>query len=223
MSEKLSVESITTNMSLHIDNLVINLIQMEDSKSVVDYVNENRSFLQPWEPTRKENYYTEAGWLQRIQQISQLQHHGMYYQFLIREFGESEILGTIIYQNFVHFPSHSAVVGYALSEHAQGRGIMTRCLGVTNQWVMEKHNLHRIQAAYMERNHRSAAVLETLGFKHEGIAEGFLLINGQWEDHLMTALVNQDWKPRKEHELELMDKKHEFSCFFICYCLIKQQ
>jgi ribosomal-protein-alanine N-acetyltransferase len=53
--------------------------------------------------------------------------------------------------------------------------------------------MHRIMASYMPRNARSEAVLERLGFQKEGFAKDYLLINGKWEDHNLTSLVNPDW------------------------------
>ncbi|MGN7512099.1 hypothetical protein [Aeromonas salmonicida] len=37
----------------------------------------------------------------------------------------------------------------------------------------------------------SAALLERLGFEREGYARDYLMINGRWEDHILTALLNQ--------------------------------
>ncbi|MFB0585429.1 hypothetical protein [Aeromonas salmonicida] len=37
---------------------------------------------------------------------------------------------------------------------------------------------------------RSAALLERLGFEREGYARDYLMINGRWEDHILTALLN---------------------------------
>jgi ribosomal-protein-alanine N-acetyltransferase len=42
----------------------------------------------------------------------------------------------------------------------------------------------------MPENERSANLLKTLGFEREGYAKRYLLINGQWEDHVLSALIN---------------------------------
>lgn len=34
-----------------------------------------------------------------------------------------------------------------------------------------------------------------LGFKVEGYAYDYLLINGRWEDHVLTSLTNPAWTP----------------------------
>jgi ribosomal-protein-alanine N-acetyltransferase len=33
-------------------------------------------------------------------------------------------------------------------------------------------------------------VLEGLGFEREGVARSYLKINGEWADHVLTALIN---------------------------------
>ena len=45
-------------------------------------------------------------------------------------------------------------------------------------------------ACYMPANQRSGALLERLGFEREGFARAYLMINGRWEDHILTSLIN---------------------------------
>ena len=52
--------------------------------------------------------------------------------------------------------------------------------------------LHRIQANYIPTNVASARVLEKAGFEKEGFARKYLLINGQWCDHVLTAKINEN-------------------------------
>ncbi|PKQ03183.1 MAG: 30S ribosomal protein S5 alanine N-acetyltransferase, partial [Alphaproteobacteria bacterium HGW-Alphaproteobacteria-12] len=55
--------------------------------------------------------------------------------------------------------------------------------------------LHRLQAACLPENERSRAVLRKCGFTEEGIARGYLRINGAWRDHVVFAILRDD--PRK--------------------------
>jgi ribosomal-protein-alanine N-acetyltransferase len=50
--------------------------------------------------------------------------------------------------------------------------------------------LHRIMAGYLPHNKRSGKLLDRLGFEKEGLARKYLKINGRWEDHLLTSLIN---------------------------------
>jgi len=61
------------------------------------------------------------------------------------------------------------------------------------RFAFEHAGLHRVQAAVVPRNAASARVLEKAGFHEEGLARRYLLINGAWEDHVLFALLAEDW------------------------------
>ncbi len=50
--------------------------------------------------------------------------------------------------------------------------------------------MHRIMANYMPHNMRSGHLLTKLGFEREGYAKQYLQINGEWRDHVLTALTD---------------------------------
>ncbi|MEZ8143074.1 ribosomal-protein-alanine acetyltransferase [Enterovibrio norvegicus FF-33] len=189
----MSVEIINPFPSLSVDNLVIRAIQKADVARVVRYFQVNRTFLSPWEPLRPDGFFTYEGWERRVVQLAELQRHGLAYYFLIFEKGSDDVAGVITYNNIMQFPFHACNVGYSLAESSQGKGLMRRSLKITNQWLFDNLNLHRIMASYMPRNTRSEAVLLEAGFTKEGEAKDYLLINGQWEDHILTSVINPDW------------------------------
>jgi ribosomal-protein-alanine N-acetyltransferase len=71
---------------------------------------------------------------------------------------------------------------------------MTEALSISTKYIFQELNLHRIMANYMPHNRRSAKVLKRLGFVVEGYATDYLMINGQWEDHILTSLTNPHWR-----------------------------
>ncbi len=60
----------------------------------------------------------------------------------------------------------------------------------TISYAFDELRLNRIMANYMPSNHRSDVLLQRLGFSKEGAAKKYLKINGQWEDHVLTSLLN---------------------------------
>jgi ribosomal-protein-alanine N-acetyltransferase len=40
----------------------------------------------------------------------------------------------------------------------------------------------------------SAKLLQAVGFTIEGLAKKDLLINGKWEDYILTSLTHQGWR-----------------------------
>jgi ribosomal-protein-alanine N-acetyltransferase len=54
--------------------------------------------------------------------------------------------------------------------------------------------LHRLQGAVMTQNTASIRVLIKTGFRCEGYAPRYLLINRRWEDHWIYACLNDAWR-----------------------------
>ncbi len=61
------------------------------------------------------------------------------------------------------------------------------------RFAFERLRLHRVMANYMPHNQRSGAVLRSAGFTVEGYARDYLLIDGRWQDHVLTAISNPKW------------------------------
>lgn len=174
--------------------IVVRCAQITDAERLSQYFVENRNHLMQWEPKREEALFTELGWLQRLIKLTELHKMKLGYYLLIVDEQNDELLGTISFSNLTRFPFYACNVGYSLAKNVQGQGIMTRALTMACQYMFREHNFHRIQASYMPHNKRSENVLKRVGFVLEGHAKDYLLINGQWEDHVLTALINPDWK-----------------------------
>jgi ribosomal-protein-alanine N-acetyltransferase len=86
------------------------------------------------------------------------------------------------------------MLGYSLAAVEQGKGYMTEALKVAINFVFTELNLHRIMAAYIPHNQRSGLLLKRLGFGVEGYARDYLMINDQWQDHILTSLINPNWR-----------------------------
>lgn len=175
-------------------DIVLRTAEPTDGKLISDYFIANKEHLKPWEPKREDAFYTEAGWTQRLVKLNELHRMGLGYYLLIIDRHTNEMLGTVSFSNLSRFPFHACNMGYSLADGAQGRGVMTLAVKLATNYMFRIQNMHRIMASYMPRNKRSEAVLERIGFQQEGFAQKYLLINGEWEDHNLTSLVNPNWE-----------------------------
>ena len=66
---------------------------------------------------------------------------------------------------------------------------MSEIVQASIKYMQNEFKLHRIMANYLPYNHRSAKLLKRLGFEKEGYAKDYLKINGQWQDHVLNALI----------------------------------
>lgn len=176
------------------DRLVVRLIYERDSWRLADYYAENRQFLKPWEPHRDESYYSHAGWQARLVMIEEIHQQQSAFYFALMDEDEKEILGVANYTNVVRGAFNACYLGYSLGNKWQGQGLMHEALTATTNYMLRVQSLHRIMASYMPHNQRSGNLLARLGFEKEGYAKDYLLIDGQWQDHVLTALTNKEWR-----------------------------
>ena len=95
-------------------------------------------------------------------------------------------------------PFQSAYVGYWIDEKHAGNGYMPEALVVLAQYAFDDLHLHRIQISIIPRNAASRRVVEKLSLRAEGIAERYLEINGEWEDHVRYGLTAEEWEENRD-------------------------
>ncbi|MFT0473484.1 GNAT family N-acetyltransferase [Pseudomonas antarctica] len=152
------------------------------------YLLRNRAYLQPWEPTRGEEFFALEAITQRLETLAEKTASGEALHLLILRDGH--IIGVCNFTNVVRGAFEACHLGYALDESAQGHGLMHEALKAAIAYVFDTMKLHRIMANYRPENQRSARLLKRLGFEREGEARAYLKINGVWADHVLTSLIN---------------------------------
>ena len=110
--------------------------------------------------------------------------------FLFTRSAPNTIVGNLNLTQVQRGFSQSCYLGYNLARDEQGKGYMTEAVTAAVAFAFDTLKLHRVAASYMPSNVRSAGVLERCGFEIEGHAKAYLLINGRWEDHVLTAITN---------------------------------
>lgn len=154
------------------------------------YREENREHLKPWEPTRSPQFYTEHFWQVQLRTTIREFRLGTSICLVILSKNEDEVLGVCNYTNIIRGTFEACHLGYGIAEKHQGQGLMSEALSHSTRYVFDEIKLHRIMANYLPRNKRSGALLARLGFETEGQARQYLKINGVWQDHILTALIN---------------------------------
>lgn len=177
---------------IHTDRLRLKLPEPRQASLMAAFRRENRAFLEPWEPQRPADFFTETFWQLQLQRNLREYREGTSLCLALMNPDETEVLGVCNYTNIVRGTFQACHLGYSLGERHQGQGLMYEALAGANRYVFEELRLHRIMANYLPRNERSGRLLTRLGFEVEGQARKLLKINGEWEDHILTSLVNPD-------------------------------
>lgn len=121
---------------------------------------------------------------------------GTWFQFVIIIQDTGELVGDI----GVHFSAENnfqAELGITLGEVHQGKGYATEALNEIISYLFNHLEKRRITASIDPRNLRSVSLFERLGFRREAHFRESLLINGEWVDDLVYALLKDEWNTGK--------------------------
>ena len=83
-------------------------------------------------------------------------------------------------------------VGYWVGARYARHGHMFSALSAMLPFVFGVLGLHRLEAACIPENEPSRSLLLKVGFREEGRARSYLQINGEWRDHILFALLEED-------------------------------
>ncbi len=187
------------------ERLFLRIPTQNDIPAILSYYTENKTYLIPFSPRWAENFFTQEYWCTQVENnYLEFINDQSLKLFIFPKKNPTIIIGCVNFSNFVRGVAQYCNVGYNLAEREQSKGYMTEALKAAIEYVFQELNMHRIMANYMPHNQRSGNVLKRLRFVVEGYAREYLLINGQWEDHILTSITNPQWK---NHIIALQEKK----------------
>jgi [ribosomal protein S5]-alanine N-acetyltransferase len=153
---------------------------------------QSRDFLVPWEPTWPPDALSRAAFRARIARYAEDWRTDQAYNFFI--FRSDEILvGGVGLSNLRRGVAETASLGYWVGERFARQGFMTAALPLVLDFAFSQLRLHRVEAACLPTNVPSRGLLAKIGFQSEGRARQYLRIEGKWQDHLLFAILREDW------------------------------
>ncbi len=170
----------------------IRLVSEADAERLRAYHLANQAHLAPWEPERPAGFHDPEAWRERAALQAENARRGLACHFLAGPPGGEEILALCNFSDVTRGAFLACRLGYSIDGAHQGRGLMSEILSVLIPHVFQDYGLHRIMAAHLPENQRSARLLARLGFEREGYARDYLKIAGRWRDHVLTARINPD-------------------------------
>jgi [ribosomal protein S5]-alanine N-acetyltransferase len=162
---------------------------LEDFEQWRDLRRASRGFLEPWEPTWKDDELLLSAFRRRIGQYARLAHEDKAYPFFIFDAAGLELMGAITVSNVRRGVADMATLGYWTGEKFSRHGVMTDALHAVASFSNAGLELHRLEAACLPGNAASIALLQRVGFDQEGFAKSYIKINGHWEDHILWGKV----------------------------------
>lgn len=105
---------------------------------------------------------------------------------------KGKLIGCIGF-NRIYKQSKKATIGYWLSKDYQGKGVMTESVKALIKYGFGKLNLNRIDLKAGEKNTKSRAIPERLGFKKEGTLREDQFVDNRFINQVIYSVLKKDW------------------------------
>lgn len=179
--------------TLHGRAIVLRPPQVSDYMQWAELRTLSRAHLTPWEPMWPRDDLTKTAFRRRVKHYQKEARDDLGYAYLIFSAEGERLVGGLSLSHVRRGVTQAATLGYWLGLPHVGQGHMTEAVRTVLGHAFGRLRLHRIDAAVQPHNARSVRVLDRVGFRHEGLARRYLKINGAWQDHLLYALIAEEW------------------------------
>jgi [ribosomal protein S5]-alanine N-acetyltransferase len=166
--------------------------RMADFPSWVRLRGDSEDFLTPWEPSWASDELTKGAFRRRIKRYQKEARQDTAYAFFIFHTASDVLMGGCTLSNVRRGVSQICSLGYWIGERYARQGYMFDAVRAVFPFVFKTLGLHRIEAACLPSNDASHNLLLKAGFREEGLAKQYLRINGEWQDHLLFALLEDE-------------------------------
>ncbi|MCP4181531.1 MAG: GNAT family N-acetyltransferase [bacterium] len=169
------------------ERLLLRPAEAHDAKAIFKYRSDSETNkYQGWIPKTIEDVHN---FLKKIS--PEIDIAETWFQFVIIEIETSEIIGDL----GLHFlDDEQAEIGCTLRKEKHRKGYATEALKSAIDFLFNKLNKHRIIGSLDPQNTKSIGLLERLGFRKEAHFKESLLINGEWVDDIVYAVLKKEWK-----------------------------
>jgi [ribosomal protein S5]-alanine N-acetyltransferase len=171
--------------------------RMEDWTEWAAVRRESRDFLTPWEPTWSHDSLTQQSFRRRLRVQQRERLTGTSCGLLVFERNSGEVIGGVTMADIRRGVAMACSIGYWVGARYARNGYMSEAVAAVLTHVFDTLRLHRVEAACLPDNEASKRLLLKLGFGEEGLARGYLKIDGKWQDHRLFAILDAEWRERR--------------------------
>lgn len=163
---------------------VTRLVTLDDAERLASLVTASREYLAPWEPVQDEGYYTAAGQRSLLEKALATQAEGQMLPLVVLD-RDGQVCGRLNVNNIVRGAFQNGSLGYWVGEGSRGRGLASAAVAEAVEAAFGPLGLHRLEAGTLLHNTASQRVLTRNGFRPFAVAEKYVKIAGEWQDHIL--------------------------------------
>ena len=185
-------------LTIETERLILRLPHHNDFRQWVKLRTDSRSFLSPWDPVWSTEHLTRKNFTNRVYWAQRAVSNGNGCPlFLIRK-TDQVLIGAVTLDNIRRGPAQAGTLGYWTGQAYARQGYMREAVDNVVLHAFRKLDLSRVEAACLPENQPSRGLLESCGFKYEGVAQSYLQIAGRWRTHVLYAAIRHDRRGKTE-------------------------
>ncbi len=165
---------------------------IRDFEEWADLRGRSRAFLTPWEPAWPADELSRDAYRRRLRRYLEDIREGVAYPFFVFRTADARLVGGVTLSRVTRGVAQMASLGYWVGEPFRRQGHTGAAVRAVLGFAFAQVGLHRMEAACLAHNTASRSLLEGVGFTQEGVARGYLKIDGAWRDHVLYALLQDD-------------------------------
>ncbi len=175
--------------------LTLRFPAMDDYDQWSSLRNQSRAFLVPWEASWPADDLSRSAFAYRLKHYrSNVRKDEAYPLLIFKADDTKQLVGGLTISNVRRGIAQTAQLGYWIGQPFANQGYMSEAVNAVADFCFGQLGLNRLEAACLLKNNPSATVLDNCGFTREGIARKYLKINGVWQDHILFALLKDDYR-----------------------------
>lgn len=172
------------------DRLLLRILTIDDAPKALAFYQDNAATFEQYEPLVGENFYslTHQQNLLAYEYQEMLKLRMLRFWLFEKEHPE-KIIGTISFHNISPDIYSSTQVGYKMDAHYLRHGYCYEALSYGISFVAREIGIRRFEALVLPDNTPSIRLLEKCNFHREGLLRDKVLLQGEWKDHYLYALI----------------------------------
>jgi ribosomal-protein-alanine N-acetyltransferase len=183
---------------LDTERLILRPPAHADFRAWVRLREESREFLVPWEPTWAHDHLSRKSFTNRVYWAQRSISSGTAVPLFLFRRADEALMGAITLDNIRRGPAQAGTTGYWIAEPFARQGYMREAVLAMVHYGFTQLDLSRIEAGCLPENTPSRRLLESCGYKYEGVAQSYLQINGRWRNHVLYANLRHDRRGRSD-------------------------
>ena len=171
------------------DAVVLKLLEYRDAEQLFELTDSSRLYLREWLPwvDGTKNAEDTKSFIEMTKKQFASNNGfqaGIWYK--------GNLAGVIGFHG-MNGANRSTSIGYWISERYQKSGVMTKSCKALIEYAFRELKLNRVEIRCAEKNLRSRAIPERLGFVNEGMIREAEWLYDHFVDHVVYGVLAREW------------------------------